>query len=270
MPDDIRTEDDLRAGQVGAYPAGLRLSSAQDRLLRRWPLSRIRPKSVALGMRSLIAEVDTLRAERDAALAQLARMTHHLRQERERRESLERRHANLVAAQESYGASRRDMERRLDALLWVWCSGGCETGTLRWVDFSQYEAREVEYSEAVIRHAINNTQRLVANWRNQRFGPIYRRHLAASTSWKEAYELACAEMERTYPDVHLGDVALASTTGREDAALAAIRALHDGLEDHPVCVHHPEYDEHRWQNGCSFCPLVRPLFDLVPGLVEGE
>lgn len=52
---------------VGGYPRGLRLSNAQDQTLRRWPLDRIRPKAVALGVRSLIAEVDALR-ERAAAL----------------------------------------------------------------------------------------------------------------------------------------------------------------------------------------------------------
>lgn len=55
------------SSEAGVYPSGLRLSNAQDQTLRRWPLERIRPKSVALGLRSLIAEVDALR-ERVAAL----------------------------------------------------------------------------------------------------------------------------------------------------------------------------------------------------------
>ena len=42
---------------------GLRLSAAQEQALRRWPTERIRPKSVALGVLSLLAEVDALRAE---------------------------------------------------------------------------------------------------------------------------------------------------------------------------------------------------------------
>lgn len=67
-----------------------------------------------------------------------------------------------------------------------------------------------------------------------------------------------------------GYVTIPALTAERDAAWAAIRGLHAGLEEHPVCVHGPEYDEATWQNGCSFCPLVRPLFDLVPGLVEEE
>lgn len=54
---------------AGGYYGGLRLSDAQDETLRRWPLDRIRPKTVALGVRSLLAEVDALRAERDAMQA---------------------------------------------------------------------------------------------------------------------------------------------------------------------------------------------------------
>ena len=58
--------------EAGAYSNGLRLGMMQERTLRRWPLERIRPKSVALGLRSLLAEVDALRAERDEARAALA------------------------------------------------------------------------------------------------------------------------------------------------------------------------------------------------------
>lgn len=52
---------------VGGYPRGLRLSNAQDETLRHWPLERIKPKAVALGVRFLFAEVDSLR-ERVVAL----------------------------------------------------------------------------------------------------------------------------------------------------------------------------------------------------------
>jgi len=47
---------------AGWHPPGLRLGIAQERQLRRWPLERIKPKSVALGVRSLFAEIDALRA----------------------------------------------------------------------------------------------------------------------------------------------------------------------------------------------------------------
>lgn len=56
---------------AGGYPRGLRLSDAQDSTLRRWPMERIRPKSVALGVRSLFAEVDALRAENAALRARV-------------------------------------------------------------------------------------------------------------------------------------------------------------------------------------------------------
>jgi hypothetical protein len=42
---------------------GLRLGVVQEQRLRQWPKDRIRPKSVALGVMSLLAEVDALRAE---------------------------------------------------------------------------------------------------------------------------------------------------------------------------------------------------------------
>lgn len=40
---------------------GLRLGVEQERRLRLWPKDRIRPKSVALGVISLLAEVQALR-----------------------------------------------------------------------------------------------------------------------------------------------------------------------------------------------------------------
>lgn len=48
---------------AAGLPSGLRLGAEQERRLRRWPKDRIRPKSVALGVISLLAEVDHLRAE---------------------------------------------------------------------------------------------------------------------------------------------------------------------------------------------------------------
>lgn len=48
---------------AAGLPSGLRLGIAQERALRQWPKERIRPKSVALGVISLLAEVDHLRAE---------------------------------------------------------------------------------------------------------------------------------------------------------------------------------------------------------------
>lgn len=42
---------------------GLRLGVRQEQRLRDWPKERIRPKSVALGVMSLLAEVEALRRE---------------------------------------------------------------------------------------------------------------------------------------------------------------------------------------------------------------
>lgn len=50
---------------------GLRLGKEQERRLRAWPKDRIRPKSVALGVISLLAEVDALRAELGRVVAML-------------------------------------------------------------------------------------------------------------------------------------------------------------------------------------------------------
>ena len=43
--------------------SGLRLGALQEKRLRAWPKDRIRPKSVALGVISLLSEIDHLRAE---------------------------------------------------------------------------------------------------------------------------------------------------------------------------------------------------------------
>jgi hypothetical protein len=51
----------------------LRLGPHQEQVLRRWPIERIRPKSVALGIVSLFAEIDALRKDHGAA-AELARV----------------------------------------------------------------------------------------------------------------------------------------------------------------------------------------------------
>jgi hypothetical protein len=59
MPDSAH---DARS-EAGWYPSGLRLGLGQERGLRRWPANRIRPKSIALGVRSLFAEVDALRIQ---------------------------------------------------------------------------------------------------------------------------------------------------------------------------------------------------------------
>jgi hypothetical protein len=57
---------------VSEHQQGLRLGVEQERRLRAWPKDRIRPKSVALGVISLLAEVDALTDERDTARAELA------------------------------------------------------------------------------------------------------------------------------------------------------------------------------------------------------
>jgi hypothetical protein len=56
---------------------GLRLGVLQEQRMREWPKERIRPKSVALGVLSLLADVDALRE-------QLAERTRELEQARRR------------------------------------------------------------------------------------------------------------------------------------------------------------------------------------------
>ena len=95
--------------------------------------------------------------------AENARLRHLLHQERERRESLERRHKNLVThTQYEYG-SRQRLERQLDALLMVWCSGGCGSGLLRWIDpehRARWWERRPEITEEIVALAEHNTKRL--------------------------------------------------------------------------------------------------------------
>ncbi len=129
------------------------------------------------------------------------RLEHENRQLREQLASLQRRHANLIERQEHYGLSRRDMEARLDAMLWVWCSGGCKSGVLRWINVHDYGDRNVAFSKEVVQHAINNTQRLVAHWRNEQFRPIYQKFVAQGLPWKEAYEAAKKKMESLHGDL---------------------------------------------------------------------
>lgn len=52
--------------RLANHRSGLRLGDVQEQRLRAWPKDRIRPKSVALGVISLLAEVDALRVEREA------------------------------------------------------------------------------------------------------------------------------------------------------------------------------------------------------------
>lgn len=58
----------------------MRLGVRQEQMLRAWPKDRIRPKSVALGVISLLAEVEALRDERDAAARRLAELERALDQ----------------------------------------------------------------------------------------------------------------------------------------------------------------------------------------------
>lgn len=53
---------------------------------------------------------------------------------------------------------RRNLE--LDALHYVWCDGGCRTGTHR------FEHRE-PLTEEIVQSAVSNTRRLVAWWENR-------------------------------------------------------------------------------------------------------
>lgn len=57
---------------------GLRLGVEQEKRLRAWPKDRIRPKSVALGVMSLLAEVDALRAELAGMTADRDAIRRHL------------------------------------------------------------------------------------------------------------------------------------------------------------------------------------------------
>lgn len=147
-------------------------------------------------------------AERDAALAENARLRHELRQENERLTSLQRRHQNLLESQERANAAQQVKNAHLDALLWVWCSGGCESGAARWVDLSQYGGRDVALNATVVGHAISNTKRLVSWWRNQRFTPLYEQYRASGHPWQEACSRASADLDRLYPETVLkeGDI----------------------------------------------------------------
>ena len=85
-----------------------------------------------------------------------------LRQETQRRESLQRRHANLVEHVKIEHGARQRLEKRLDALLWVWCSGGCASGVLRWLvpEDQQWWRQRGEVTEEIVALAESNTKRL--------------------------------------------------------------------------------------------------------------
>lgn len=106
--------------------------------------------------------IPQLRERLAAAEARVKRGEHELRQERERSASLARRHAKLLASLPSYASSRFEMEKQLDALLWVWCSGGCSTGILRWVRDAplRWQDRRTELTEEIVAIAEQNTRRL--------------------------------------------------------------------------------------------------------------
>lgn len=57
------TERPTTARADASEPSGLRLGLLQEQKLRAWPKDRIRPKSIATGVISLLAEIDALRGE---------------------------------------------------------------------------------------------------------------------------------------------------------------------------------------------------------------
>lgn len=123
----------------------------------------------------LLDLVDRLRADLARAEAERDRTTHQLRQERERRESIERRHKNLILHQGEYSEARRRLEVELDALLRVWCSGSCGTGVLRWITPGQYphwNQHRTEVTEEIVAFAEHNTKRLRTWFENNKRKPL--------------------------------------------------------------------------------------------------
>ena len=51
--------------------------------------------------------------------------------------------------------------KRLDALWWVWCDGGCESGVARYSD--------AELTEEIVQIAERNTKRLRRKWENLKY-----------------------------------------------------------------------------------------------------
>lgn len=120
----------------------------------------------------MVAELDAMRVERDAAKTEVE--AHKLALEManviagdaaddlerllaERAAAIaraERQAVELRAAQEQ--AERRN--RELDALHYVWCDGGCDSGVHRWTDGKP--------DEQTVREAVRNTGRLVSWYRN--------------------------------------------------------------------------------------------------------
>jgi hypothetical protein len=109
MPDSAH---DARS-EAGWYPSGLRLGLGQERGLRRWPANRIRPKSIALGVRSLFAEVDALRIQLAASEAALARAEARTAAAKAARE------ACIVAIHRGDVQALIDAESQLEAVLGI-------------------------------------------------------------------------------------------------------------------------------------------------------
>jgi hypothetical protein len=105
------------------------------------------------------------------------RLTHQLRQERERRQSVERRHRNLVKHVEHEVGARQHRDMQLDALLMVWCSGGCGGGVLRWAPsvttgLARWWHRRPEVTEEIVAFAELNTKRLRTWFENNKNKPL--------------------------------------------------------------------------------------------------
>jgi hypothetical protein len=129
----------------------------------------------------LVIELAEARAELAASREREHRLEHDLRQERERRGSVERRHKNLVDSLPSFARSRFEMEKQLDALLWVWCSGGCAGGVLRWTHDKPIEwwHRRDEVTEEIVALAEQNTRRLRSWFEGNKHRPLRAREPAA-------------------------------------------------------------------------------------------
>jgi hypothetical protein len=105
------------------------------------------------------------------------RLTHRLRQQRERRESVERRHTNLVEHVKREVGARQHRDMQLDALLLVWCSGGCGGGVLRWAPsvttgLARWWHRRPEVTEEIVAFAELNTKRLRTWFENNKNKPL--------------------------------------------------------------------------------------------------
>jgi hypothetical protein len=106
---------------------------------------------------SLVAEVKTLRDEL-ARKCDLCEASTDARAWQAENEALRQAAERLKGELRNMQRSLEQKNRALDALHYVWCSGGCKTGTHRW--------SEQTITEEVVKEAERNTRRLRTWWDN--------------------------------------------------------------------------------------------------------